>query len=92
LIDGGVTNLLPVEYLFAPPFAACQVLAVDVSTRARQRQANLAKVEALRRTHPDTPIAVVQPATLGRGTLLFRRAEVHSLIDAGRRAAAALLG
>ncbi|HEY9230882.1 MAG TPA: patatin-like phospholipase family protein [Blastocatellia bacterium] len=92
LIDGGVTNLLPVEYLFAPPFDARQVLAVDVSNRARQRQANLMKVEALRRAHPDTPITVLQPATLGRGTLLFRRAEVQSLIDAGQRAAAALFG
>ena len=49
LVDGGLSNLLPVDYLFAPPFCSQQVLAVDVSNRARQRQANLTKVEALSR-------------------------------------------
>jgi NTE family protein len=91
LIDGGVTNLLPVEYLFTAPFRPQQVLAIDVSNRERQRRANLAKIEALRHAHPDTPVRVVQPETLGRGTLLFRRAEVRTLIDSGHRAAAALL-
>jgi NTE family protein len=92
LIDGGVTNLLPVDYLFAPPFRPQQVLAVDVSNRARQRQANLAKVAALSRAHPDVPIAVLQPDTLGRATLIYRRAELQSLIDSGRRAADLALG
>src|SRR5689334_22994955 len=87
LIDGGVSNLLPVDYLFAPPFRPQQVLAVDVSNRARQRRANLAKVEALGRAHPDVTIAVLQPDTLGRATLIYRRAELQSLIDSGRRAA-----
>jgi NTE family protein len=90
LIDGGVTNLLPVDHLFAAPFCPRQVLAVDVSNRARQRRANLAKVQALRRAHPDTPIAVLQPETLGRGTLLYRRAELQWLIESGSRAAAAM--
>jgi NTE family protein len=92
LVDGGLTNLLPVDYLFAPPFGPQQVLAVDVSNRARQRQANLAKVEALNRAHPDIPLAVLQPDTLGRATLLYRRAELQSLIDSGRRAADVALG
>ena len=90
LIDGGVTNLLPVDYLFAPPFSPRQILAVDVSGGARQRRANLAKVQALRSAHPATPLVTLQPETLGRGTLLFRRAELQSLIDSGSRAAAAL--
>lgn len=91
LIDGGVTNLLPIDYLFTPPFCPRQVLAVDVSNRARQRQANLAKVEALSRAHPDIPIAALQPDTLGRATFVYRRAELQSLIDSGRRAADAAL-
>src|SRR5207237_3570103 len=37
LIDGGVTNRLPVDYLFTPPFRPQQILAVDVSNRARHR-------------------------------------------------------
>ena len=91
LIDGGVTNLLPVDYLFAPPFQPAQILAVDVSNRSRQRTANLAKVDALRRRHPDVPIVVMQPETLGRATLIYRRKELQSLIDCGKRAAASLL-
>ena len=92
LIDGGVTNLLTVDYLFAPPFRPQQVLAVDVSSRARQRRANLAKVEALGRAYPDIPVAVLQPDTLGRATLIYRRAELQALIDSGRRAADATFG
>ncbi|MFL6215417.1 MAG: patatin-like phospholipase family protein [Blastocatellia bacterium] len=92
LVDGGLSNLLPVDYLFAPPFCSQQVLAVDVSNRARQRQANLAKVEALSRAHPDISITVLQPDTLGRATLVYRRAELQSLIDSGRRAADLALG
>jgi NTE family protein len=87
LVDGGLTNLLPVEYLFAPPFRPQQALVVDVSNRAQQRQANLAKVEAISRAHRNIPIAVLQPDTLGRATLIYRRAELQSLIDSGRRAA-----
>ena len=87
LIDGGVTNLLPVDYLFAPPFRPQQILAVDVSNSARRREANLAKVDALRRAHPGTPVAVLQPDTLGRATLIYRRDELQSLIESGSRAA-----
>ena len=87
LIDGGVTNLLPVDYLFAPPFRPQQILAVDVSSSARRREANLAKIDALRRAHPGTPIAVLQPDTLGRATLIYRRGELQSLIESGSRAA-----
>lgn len=92
LIDGGVTNLLPVDYLFAPPFRPQQILAVDVSKGARQRQLNLAKTQALARAHPGTPVAVLQPDTLGRATLIYRREALQSLIDSGSVAAAALLG
>lgn len=89
LIDGGVTNLLPVDYLLAPPFQPRQILAVDVSTHVRQREANLAKIQALRHRHPAIPIAVLQPDTLGRATLIYRRQELQSLIEAGYRAAEA---
>jgi NTE family protein len=92
LVDGGVTNLLPVDYLFAPPFRPQQILAVDVSKGARQRQLNLAKIQALANAHPGTPVAVLQPDTLGRATLIYRREALQSLIDSGSRAAAALLG
>ena len=87
LIDGGVTNLLPIDYLFTPPFRPQQILAVDVSNRAQQRQINFAKVQALSRAHPCTPVAVLQPDTLGRATLIYRREELQSLIDSGSRAA-----
>ena len=87
LIDGGVTNLLPIDYLFTPPFRPQQILAVDVSNRAQQRQINLAKVQALSRAHPCTPVAVLQPDTLGHATLIYRREELQSLIDSGSRAA-----
>lgn len=87
LVDGGVVNRLPVEKLFAAPFGPAQILAVDISNSAQNRAANLAKVEALRRAHPDTPLAVITPDTLGRGTVLYRRRELQELIDAGRRSA-----
>jgi len=64
LIDGGLSNRLPIDYLFTTPFHPQQILAVDVSNRARHREANLAKIHALRRAHPGTPIAVLQPNTL----------------------------
>lgn len=92
LIDGGLTNLLPVDYLYAPPFRPQQILAVDVSKRAQQRQINLAKIQALCLAHPGTPVAVLQPDTFGRATLIYRREALQSLIDSGSRAASAQLG
>jgi NTE family protein len=91
LIDGGVSNPLPIEYLFAPPFRPLQILAVDVSKRERGRRANLEKVATLRQQHPGVPIVVVQAETLGRGTLLYRQNELERLIECGKRAAAAAL-
>ncbi|HZS05082.1 MAG TPA: patatin-like phospholipase family protein [Blastocatellia bacterium] len=87
LVDGGVTNVLPVDKLFAPPFAPGQVLVVDISNRRKQRAANLAKVELLRRRHPDIPIEVIAPDTLGKGTVIYRQRDLQELIDAGRRKA-----
>jgi NTE family protein len=92
LVDGGVTNHLPVDTLFAGPFRPEQVLAVDVSSTERQRALNLAKLEALRRRYPHVPIHVVKPATIGYATVLYRSAVGPELVDSGRRAAAAALG
>src|SRR5262249_8583861 len=91
LIDGGITNSLPIDRLFAPPFRPIQVLAVDVSRGRRQRRANFSKVANLQIAHPEVPIAVLQPDTLGHGTLIYRRKALQSLIECGRRAAAATL-
>jgi NTE family protein len=85
LVDGGVSNKLPVDKLFATPFQPAQVLAVDVSNLQQIRDANRAKIEALRQQHPDIPIAVLTPDLLGKGTILYRQAELQEIIDAGRR-------
>jgi NTE family protein len=87
LIDGGVTNRLPVDKLFAPPFRPAQVLVVDISNRVSRREENLAKVRALRRRHPAIPVAVIRPNTLGKGTVIYGRKEMQELIDSGRRVA-----
>lgn len=87
LVDGGVTNRLPVNYLFAPPFTPAQVLAIDISNTPQNRAENLDRVAALRRAHPDVPIEVLTPDTFGRGTVLYRERELPELIDVGRRAA-----
>lgn len=87
LIDGGVTNRLPVDKLFAPPFQPAQVLVVDISNRISQREENLAKVRALRQRHPAIPIAVIRPDTLGKGTVIYGQKEMQGLIDSGRRVA-----
>lgn len=85
LTDGGLINKLPVDRLFAAPFNPVQVLAVDVSNVQPLRAANLAKIEALRQQHPDIPIALVTPDLLGKGTIIYRQAELEEIVEAGKR-------
>ena len=91
LVDGGIVNRLPVDVLFEPPFEPAQVLAVDISNTAAARRASYEGVMRLRRAHPDVPIELVTPDTIGRATIIFRTEEVADLIDAGRRATEAAL-
>jgi NTE family protein len=91
LVDGGVTNPLPVDALFTPPFAPVQVLAIDIGNRERAREANAAKVRGLRERHPRVPIELIRPDTLGKATVLYRTRGLRDLVDAGRRAAEALV-
>jgi len=86
LVDGGVTNCLPVEKLFEPPFEPKQILVVDVSNNDRQREVTRRKVEALVAKHAEVPICVVSPDTIGKGTVIYRRTDLQRLIDAGRAA------
>ena len=85
LTDGGLINKLPVDRLFAAPFNPVQVLAVDVSNVQPLRAANLAKIEALRQQHPNIPIALVTPDLLGKGTIIYRQAELEEIVEAGKR-------
>lgn len=87
LVDGGVSNGLPADRLFAAPFSPVQILAVDVSSDERGRQKHLQKVRALRTLHPQIPIEFLAPETMGKGTILSRAGELQQLIDSGRRAA-----
>jgi NTE family protein len=91
LVDGGVVNRLPVDVLFADPFAPRQVLAVDISNTAAARRAGYERVMRLRRAHPDVPIEFVTPDTIGRATIFYRGESVADLIDAGRYATEAAL-
>jgi NTE family protein len=86
LVDGGVINCLPVEKLFEPPFAPEQILVVDISNHAWQREETKRKVAALEARHADVPIVVVSPDTFGKGTVIYHRRDLQKLIDAGRRA------
>ncbi len=85
LTDGGLINKLPVDHLFAAPFQPVQVLAVDVSNVQLLRDANRAKIAALRQQYPDIPIAVITPDLLGKGTIIFRKEELQEIIEAGRQ-------
>jgi predicted acylesterase/phospholipase RssA len=84
LVDGGVINKLPIDRLFDAPFRPAQVLAVDVSNLRQLRAANLAKIEILRQQHSDIPIEVLTPDLLGKGTILYRQAELAEIVEAGR--------
>jgi predicted acylesterase/phospholipase RssA len=84
LVDGGVSNKLPVDKLFVPPFQPAQVLAVDVSNLQQIRDANRARVEALRQQHPDIPIVILTPDLLGKGTVLYRQRELLEIVEAGK--------
>jgi NTE family protein len=86
LVDGGVTNCLPVEKLFEPPFTPEQILVVDISNHGRQREENRRKVKALEARHSEIPIVVVSPDTIGKGTVIYQRRDLQRLIDAGRSA------
>lgn len=90
LVDGGVINKLPVDRLFAPPFQPVQVLAVDVSNVQPIRDANRAKIEALRQQHPDIPIEILTPDLLGKGTILYRKKELAEIVAAGKHSLARL--
>jgi NTE family protein len=92
LVDGGVTNRLPLEKLFEPPFAPEQILVVDVSNHNRQREEISRKVKAIQAQHPKVPIAAVTPDTIGKGTVVYRRRDLQGLIDAGRRVILEALG
>lgn len=85
LVDGGVINKLPVDKLFTAPFQPAQILAVDVSNVQPIRDANRAKIEALRQQHPDVPIAILTPDLLGKGTILYRSQELLEIVEAGYR-------
>ena len=86
LVDGGVANILPVDVLFRPPFAPEQVLVVDISRSAADRQRARETVAAVGRANPDVPIVLASPATIGAGTVLFRRHALTALLEAGRHA------
>jgi NTE family protein len=86
LVDGGVTNCLPVDKLFLPPFAPKQILVVDISNNGTQREVTRRKVEAIAASHPTVPIVVVSPDTIGKGTVIYRRTDLQRLIEAGKRA------
>jgi NTE family protein len=86
LVDGGVVNILPVDVLFRPPFAPSQILAVDISKSEADRARAATRVEALGRAHPDVPIVLVSPETIGAGTILYRGRALEALAEAGRRA------
>jgi predicted acylesterase/phospholipase RssA len=87
LVDGGVSNRLPVDKLFEPPFKPQQILAVDISNNDRQREEARRKVEGLRAKHPEVPMVVISPDTNGKGTVIYHRGDLQVLIDAGKRAA-----
>ena len=86
LVDGGVTNRVPVEKLFEPPFRPEQILVVDISNHSWQREETMRKVEALEARHAEVPIVVVSPDTIGKGTVIYHRKDLQMLIEAGRRA------
>lgn len=90
LVDGGVINKLPVDRLFAAPFQPAQILAVDVSNVQPLRDANRAKIEALRQQHPNIPIEILTPDLLGKGTILYRPQELLEIVEAGQRSTRAL--
>ncbi len=85
LVDGGVSNKLPVDKLFTPPFQPAQILAVDVSNVQSIRDANRAKIEALRQQHPTIPIEILTPDLLGKGTIIYRQEELAEIVEAGKR-------
>jgi NTE family protein len=84
LIDGGIVNRLPVDKLFAAPFAPAQILVIDISNRRQQKEENLLKVRALQKQHSEIPIGIISPDTIGKGTVFYRRKDLQSLIAAGR--------
>lgn len=85
LVDGGVINKLPVDKLFVPPFRPAQILAVDVSNVQPIRDANRARIEALRQRHPNVPIVILTPDLLGKSTILYRQPELLEIVEAGKR-------
>lgn len=91
LIDGGITNRLPVDQLFKPPFQPRQILAVDISNRPEHQAENLKKINRLRRKHPTIPIEVVCPDTLGKATIVYRTKGLQELIDSGKSVLESLL-
>ncbi len=92
LSDGAPINRLPVEALFEAPFQPEQILAVDISRFAEDRRYNEAKVEHLRRRHPDVPIHILFPDTFASSAILYRRSLPPRLLNSGRAAALRLLG
>jgi NTE family protein len=92
LMDAGALDNLPVDALLRPPFEARQILAVDVARTNGERVRTQARIERLRREHPDVPIAVVYPPTLGRRTFLSKASAAPDLVEAGRMAAAPIVG
>ncbi|OYT72757.1 MAG: hypothetical protein CFK52_03865 [Chloracidobacterium sp. CP2_5A] len=91
LSDAGGRNRLPIEYLFAAPFAPRQIIVSDIANRLAHRRENAAKVEAWQARYPEMPIQVVTPDALGRGMLLYRQKDLADLVASGRAATEALL-
>jgi NTE family protein len=92
LIDGGVYNRIPIEWLFTELFSPRQILVVDIANRVEHRRENAEKIARVGAAHPDIPIHIATPDTLGRGTILFRRSGLTSLIDSGRETVALAVG
>ena len=90
LTDAGALDHLPVAALLRPPFRPMQIVAIDLSSDSARRDDNERIVGALRERHPAIPIVLMQPDTLGEGTVVYRRRDPSRLLAAGR--ASALVG
>ncbi len=87
LIDGGVTNRLPLDVLFQYPFRPVQVLALDISARPIDRQTNIERVNVLKREFPNVPIDVMFLDTLGGATVMYRSGYALKLLESAQLAA-----
>jgi NTE family protein len=91
LCDGGVANRLPVNVLFELPFEPEQVLVVDVANTRATRERHIGLIYAARTAHPNVPIAVATPDTIGKPTILYRSTNAAALVADGYRTAMSAL-